>query len=53
MLALHDSSVVKVWYVEFTVEERNAFNTTFDCENVACRPFSSEPQEMLLGCIVS
>jgi hypothetical protein len=33
--------------------EANTFNTTFGCENMVCRPFSSEPQEMLLGCIVS
>jgi hypothetical protein len=42
----------KVWYVEFMVGEGNTFNTTFGCENMACRPFSSEPQEILLGCIV-
>ncbi len=46
--ALHDSSVFKVWYLEFLRGEGNTFNTTFGCENMACRPFSSEPLEMLL-----
>jgi hypothetical protein len=40
--------VFKVWYLEFMGEEGNTFNTTFGCENMACRPFSSEPLEMLL-----
>jgi hypothetical protein len=46
--ALHDSSMFKVWYLEFLGGEGNTFNTTFGCENMTCRPFSSEPLEMLL-----
>jgi len=40
--------VFKVWYVEFMGGEGNTFNTTFGCENMACRPFSSDPLELLL-----
>jgi hypothetical protein len=46
--ALHDSSMFKVWYLEFFGGEGNTFNTTFGCENIACRAFSSEPLEMQL-----
>jgi hypothetical protein len=39
----------KVWYVKFMGGEGTllSFNTTFGCENMACRPFPNEPLEML------
>jgi hypothetical protein len=40
--------VYNVYYLQFVGGEGKTFNTKFGCENVACRPFSSEPLEMML-----
>jgi hypothetical protein len=41
-------SVYNICYLQVVGGDGKTFNTKFGCENMACRPFSSEPLEMLL-----
>jgi len=40
-------AVYNVYYLQFVGVEGKTSNTKFGCENMACRPFSSELLEML------